>query len=199
MRKTGFRIQDSFRRGTARRAPTMVGLLSAILVFASLAFSQVARPKLNGLEARKGRDIQAELARAQAELPSATKEAARAQEAVTKAQATVTAAGSALTNNKSKELTVSTGLISNLSNARNRLKQAEDRATQAQTRQAQATKRVPQVKAQLADWEAKILKTHRADGTKYKVDWASGQIKPKYGRAALGQIVAGSEKSSVKE
>jgi chromosome segregation ATPase len=154
--KTGIRDQGSGIRGS-------LFVICAVCVICASGLAQVSRPKLNGLEARKGRDIQSELARAQAELPSATKEAARAQGAMTKAQAAVTA------NKDPKH----TGAL------QGQLKSAQQRLTQAQTRQTQAQKRVPQVQAQLADWESKILKTHQADGTKFKVDWASDQIKPK--------------------
>jgi hypothetical protein len=59
------------------------------------------------------------------------------------------------------------------------LKDAEDGVTRAQGRQEQAQKRVPQVQAQLDNWQKAVLKTHKADAVRYKVDAQSGQIKTK--------------------
>jgi predicted nucleic acid-binding Zn-ribbon protein len=127
---------------------------------AALSFGQVARPKLNSLEARKGRDIAAELTRAQAEANSAPKQVAQAESQAAKSYAAVKG------NADPKQ---APGLQSRLTSAQQRL-------TQAQTRAKQAQKRVVQLQAQQADWEAKTLKTHAADGGKYRVNWDTGQI-----------------------
>jgi vacuolar-type H+-ATPase subunit I/STV1 len=137
----------------------------AILVFAGLLVAQaapLARPKVNGLEARKTRDIASELQRAQAEQKSAVKQAERSNDALAKMQVALTA---------NKEAKQSKPL-------QQRLDQAKQRQQQDQRRADQANKRVPQLQAQLATWEASTLKTHKADPKKFKVDWAKGEIVP---------------------
>lgn len=138
---TGFRISNFVFR---------------VSILLCLCASAVAQQKLNGLELRRARDIQAELARAQAELPSATTALIQAQDAVT----------------KEKSSAKSPAGPANPSAVQRRLAEVQRRADQA-------NKRVPQLQARLADWESKTLKTHKADPTKFKVDWAAGTIVPK--------------------
>jgi chromosome segregation ATPase len=139
--------------------------MKTVILILCLTASVVAQtpPKPNGLFLRRARDIQAELARVQAEVPSTAKALTRAQAEVTKAQAAATA---------NKDPKQAAFLQSKLTAAQQGILPAQRRATLA-------PQRVTQLQAQLADWEAKTLKTYKADPTKFKTDWAAGAIVPK--------------------
>ena len=125
------------------------GVLVSACYFLPSAFCQAGRSNLNGLEARKGRELSGQVAQSQAKTASLTA-------SLTKI---ITAQGQ--TTDPKQVAALAT-----------RQKQIERDLDQENRHQASMAK-------QLADWNASTLKTHRADAAKSKIDWLKGNIESK--------------------